>query len=68
VLAKREEKTNYVDCKVIPDECVILQYKFMVVDFYFKICARQDIAQKSREQNDGNPKGTLLKCLKIELL
>jgi hypothetical protein len=26
---------NCMDCKVIPDECVVTQHKLLVVDFYF---------------------------------
>jgi hypothetical protein len=27
---------NYMDCKVIPDECVVTQHTFLVADFYFQ--------------------------------
>jgi hypothetical protein len=31
-----------MDYKVIPDECVVTQYKLSVADFYFKVCVRGD--------------------------
>jgi hypothetical protein len=33
VLTRREERPNCVDCKVIPDECVVPQHKLVVADF-----------------------------------
>jgi hypothetical protein len=35
ILARREDKHAYLDCKVIPEECVVPQHKLMVADFYF---------------------------------
>jgi hypothetical protein len=35
VLTRREERPNCMDCKVIPDECVVTQHKLLVTDFYF---------------------------------
>jgi hypothetical protein len=31
-----------LDCKVIPRECVVFQYKFMVVEFRFQMCTCRD--------------------------
>jgi hypothetical protein len=42
VLTRREEKPNCMDCKVIPSECVVIQYKFLVADFHFQVCVRRD--------------------------
>jgi hypothetical protein len=42
VLTRREVRPNYMDCKVIPDECVVTQHKLLVADFYFQVCVRRD--------------------------
>jgi hypothetical protein len=46
VLTRREEKPNCMDCKVIPDECVVTQYKFLVADFLFQVYVRRDRGMK----------------------
>jgi hypothetical protein len=35
-----------MDCKVIPGECVVIQHKLLVDDFYFKVCVRRDKGMK----------------------
>jgi hypothetical protein len=35
-----------MDYKVIPDECVVTQHKFLVADFYFQVCVRRDRGMK----------------------
>jgi hypothetical protein len=35
ILTKREDKHACLDCKVIPVECVVPQYKLVVADFRF---------------------------------
>jgi hypothetical protein len=35
-----------MDCKVIPDECVVTQHKLLVADFYFQVCVRRDRGMK----------------------
>jgi hypothetical protein len=42
VLTRREERPNYMDCKVIPGQCVVTQHKLLVADFYFQVCVRRD--------------------------
>jgi hypothetical protein len=42
VLTRREKIPNCMDCKVIPDECVVTQHKFLVADFCFQVCVRRD--------------------------
>jgi hypothetical protein len=37
---RREERPNCMDCKVIPGECIVTQYKLLVADFCFKVCIR----------------------------
>jgi hypothetical protein len=37
VLTRREKRSNYMDCKVIPGECVVIQHKLLVADFYFQV-------------------------------
>jgi hypothetical protein len=46
VLTRRKEKPNCMDCKVIPDECVVTQHKLLLADFYFQICVRRDRGMK----------------------
>jgi hypothetical protein len=31
-----------MDCKIIPDECVVTQHKLLVTDFCFQVCVRRD--------------------------
>jgi hypothetical protein len=42
VLTRREERPNCMDCKVIPDECVVIQYKLLVANFCFQVCVQRD--------------------------
>ena len=40
VLVRREDKRAYIDCKVIPRECVVQQHKLVVSDFCFRTRVR----------------------------
>jgi hypothetical protein len=42
ILTTMEKRPNYNDCKVIPDECVVTQHKFLVTDFHFQVRVRRD--------------------------
>jgi hypothetical protein len=46
VMTRREERPNCMDCKVIPGECVIIQHKLLMADFYFHVCVRRDRGMK----------------------
>jgi hypothetical protein len=35
ILTRREDMHTYLDCKVIPEECVVPQHKLVVADFCF---------------------------------
>jgi hypothetical protein len=35
ILARREDRSACLDCKVFPRECVVLQHKLVVADFRF---------------------------------
>jgi hypothetical protein len=35
---RREDKHACLDCKVIPEECVVPQHKLVVMDFCFQVC------------------------------
>jgi hypothetical protein len=35
-----------MDYNVIPGECVVTEYKFLVADFYFQVCVRRDGGMK----------------------
>jgi hypothetical protein len=37
ILARREDRHTCLDCKVIPGECVVPQYKLVLVDFRFPV-------------------------------
>jgi hypothetical protein len=37
ILARREDRHACLDCKVIPEECVVPQHKLVVVDFCFRV-------------------------------
>jgi hypothetical protein len=41
LLTRREERLNYMDCKVIAGECVVTQHKLLVADFCFQVCVRR---------------------------
>jgi hypothetical protein len=41
ILARREDRHACLDCKVIPEECVIPQHKFVVANFHFLVCLQQ---------------------------
>jgi hypothetical protein len=43
VLTRRNERLNYMDCKDIPNECVVTQHKLLVPDFYFQLYAFGEI-------------------------
>jgi hypothetical protein len=46
VLTRKDERPNCIDCKVIPDECVVTQHKLMMADFHFQVCVRRDRGMK----------------------
>jgi hypothetical protein len=37
ILARREDRHAFLDCKVIPGECVVPQHKLVVADFLFRV-------------------------------
>jgi hypothetical protein len=37
ILAKRDDRHACLDCKVIPEECVVPQHKLVVADFCFRV-------------------------------
>jgi hypothetical protein len=37
ILMRREDRHACLDCKVIPEECVLPQHKLVVVDFRFRV-------------------------------
>jgi hypothetical protein len=41
-LTRKEERPNCIDYKVIPSECVVIQYKLLMADFHFQVCVRRD--------------------------
>jgi hypothetical protein len=41
ILVKREDRHTCLDCKVIPEECVVPQHKLVVADFRFLVHIQQ---------------------------
>jgi hypothetical protein len=41
ILARREDRHACLDCKVIPEECVVPQHKLVVTDFHFQVRFQQ---------------------------
>jgi hypothetical protein len=41
ILTRREDRHAYLDCKVIPEECVAPQHKLVVADFHFQVHLQQ---------------------------
>jgi hypothetical protein len=41
ILTKREDRHTCLDCKVIPEECVVPQHKLVVADFRFPVHIQQ---------------------------
>jgi hypothetical protein len=41
ILARREDRHACLDCKVIPEECVISQHKLVIADFRFQVRLQQ---------------------------
>jgi hypothetical protein len=35
ILARKEDRHAFLDCKAIPEECVVSQHKLVVADFLF---------------------------------
>ena len=42
ILARREDRRDCLDCKVIPGECVVSQHKLVVADFRFWVRVHRD--------------------------
>jgi hypothetical protein len=38
ILVRREHRHACLDCKVIPEECVVPQHKLVVANFRFRVC------------------------------
>ena len=46
ILARREDRRDCLDCKVIPGECVVSQHKLVVADFCLWIRVHRDKCTK----------------------
>jgi hypothetical protein len=42
ILTRREERPNCMDCKITSGECVVTQYKLLIVDFHFQVHVQRD--------------------------
>jgi hypothetical protein len=65
VLTRREERPNYMDCKVIPGECVVTQQKFLVADFCFQVCVRRNRGMKITRTRWWKLKGDVSQVFKL---
>jgi hypothetical protein len=37
IIARREDRHACLDCKVVPGECVVPQYKLVLANFHFRV-------------------------------
>jgi hypothetical protein len=65
VLTRREERPNCMDYKVIPGECVVIQHKLLVADFYFQVCVRRDRGMEITRTRWWKLKGDVSQVFKI---
>ena len=42
ILTRREDIRDYLDCKMIPGECVVPQHKLVVADFRLRVRVHRD--------------------------
>ena len=42
ILSRREDRRDFLDCKVIPGECAVPQHKLVVADFRLRVRVHQN--------------------------
>jgi hypothetical protein len=68
LLTRRKERPNCIDCKVIPCECVVTQYKFLMTDFCFKVCVQRDKGMKITRMRWWKLKGDVSQVFKNRVI
>jgi hypothetical protein len=68
VLTRREEKSNYMDYKVIPGEYVVTQHKLLMADFHFQVCVRRDRGVKITRTKWWKLKGDISQVFKNKVI
>jgi hypothetical protein len=68
ILMRREDRHACLDCKVIPEECVIPQHKLVIADFCFPVAFNGASAIKCQGRSGGNIKKRQQRRLRRESL
>jgi hypothetical protein len=68
ILVRREDRHACLDCKVIPREYVVPQYKLVVADFRFRVRFQRSKRVQAQERSGGNLKKMSQRRLRKELL
>ena len=68
ILARREDRHDCLDSKVIPRECVVPQHKLVVADFRFRVRDHRDKQAKSERTKWWKLKGEAAQTFKERML
>ncbi|KAG2638009.1 hypothetical protein PVAP13_2NG644400 [Panicum virgatum] len=68
ILARREDRRDCLDCKVIPGECVVPQHKLVVADFRFRVRVHRDKRAKIMRTNWWKLRGEVTQTFKERML
>ena len=68
ILARREDRRDYLDCKVIPGECVVPKHKLGVADFRFRVRVHRDKRAKIARTKWWNLRGEAAQAFKEKML
>ena len=68
ILARREDRHDCLDSKVIPRECVVPQHKLVVADFRFRVRVHRDKRAKSERTKWWKLKGEAAQTFKERML
>ena len=64
ILARREDRRDCSDCKVIPGECVVPQHKLVVANFRLRVRVHRDKCAKIARTKGGSLEGKRHKHLR----
>ena len=68
ILARREDRRDCLDCKVIPGECVVSQHKLVVADFRLWIRVHRDKCAKMARTKWWKLRGEAAQAFKERML
>ena len=68
ILARREDRCDCLDCKVIPRECVVPQYKLVVADFRLRVRVHRDKRAKIAKTKWWKLRGEAAQAFKERML